>query len=67
MHISGCFDNENGAPVPGGVATEDVVSNRGKSSAMKNEEESELVASDHICNRGSCGTQTIPKVIHFGL
>ena len=35
MHISGCFDNENGAPVPGGFAAGDAVSNRGMSSAMK--------------------------------
>ena len=36
MHISGCFDNENGAPVPGGFAAADAVSNRGVSSAMRN-------------------------------
>ena len=37
MHISGCFDNENGAPVPGSFSAGDAVSNRGIGSAMKNE------------------------------
>ena len=36
MHISGCFDNDNEAPVPGGFAAGDVVSNRQAGSAMKN-------------------------------
>ena len=35
MRISGCFDNENGAPVPGGLAAGTAVSNSGMSSAMK--------------------------------
>jgi thioredoxin reductase len=35
VHISGCFDNENGAPVPGGFAAGDAVSNRAVSSAMR--------------------------------
>ena len=37
MHISGCFDNENGAPVPGGFAAGEAVSNSAVSSAMRNE------------------------------
>ena len=36
MHISGCFDNENGALVPGGFAAGDAVSNKAVSSAMRN-------------------------------
>ena len=35
MHISGCFDNKNGAPVPGGFAAGCAASNSGVSSAMK--------------------------------
>ena len=35
MHISGCFDNENGAPVPGSFAAGNAVANSGMSSAMK--------------------------------
>ena len=34
MHISGCFDNENGAPVPGGFAAGEAVSNRAVKCAM---------------------------------
>ena len=34
MHISGCFDNENGAPVRGSFAAGDVVSNRCRQSAI---------------------------------
>ena len=37
MHISGCFGNENGAPVPGGFAAGDAVSNSAVRSAMRNE------------------------------
>ena len=35
MHISGCFDNENGAPVPDSFVAGDAVSNSAVSSAMK--------------------------------
>ena len=37
MHISGCFDNENGAPVPDGFVAGVEVSNSAISSAMRNE------------------------------
>ena len=36
MHISGCLDNENGAPVPYSFVAGDAVSNSGMSSAIKN-------------------------------
>ena len=36
VHFSGCFDNENGAPVPGGFAAGGVLSNSGMRSAMRN-------------------------------
>ena len=36
MHISGCFDNENGAPVPDSFVAGDVLSNREFQSAMRN-------------------------------
>ena len=39
MHISGCFDNENGAQITGSVATGREVSNSGISSAMRSEGE----------------------------
>ena len=35
VHISGCFDNENGAPVPGSNAAGGGVSNLGINSAMR--------------------------------
>ena len=37
MQISGCFDNENGAPVPGSFVAGDAVSNSAVGGAMSNE------------------------------
>ena len=37
MHSSGCFDNENGAPVPDSFVAGDAVSNSAVGSAIRNE------------------------------
>ena len=46
MHISRCFDNENGAPVPPGLAAGNSVANRVIISAMGDVEVMEIVAGD---------------------
>ena len=48
MHISGCFDNENGAPVPGSFAAGRAVSNRGEGSAMNISRAARIVITKHI-------------------